>query len=409
MNEGVTRARIDSAWDFIFNRLVSPITHQIYDYRTTEGDDGALVHLPTPEEIAACIPNPCGWFSGMEDSNIYGGIMMDAVLDRYKCTGNGSLKRYSDELYMGLMLNTRVSPQRGFLARAVHPENGKSHYINSSRDQYTHWIYSMSAFRDSELSDKAQKEAINAALVAFAQKAEHDVTEENEFSLLREDGKPALVCQMMGPKTACHETNRLPMFYLAAFVASDDNHWRALYESIREEALAKAETIELVDMHFFKHPFALHQMQLSLRFLYDNDGDESYRARYKALMHRVAEGTEKYLYPALQILKSTPLPTTGVPWRECPDEFVRVKKPSHGYEVRLPDWREATEGSLYWPLKDATDGIITQCLCPNFNIKPQQLAAFTEALAAVDTSKGFCHAAGSFCGAYWALKSKSIL
>ena len=159
MNEGTTRARIDSAWDFIFDRLVSPNTHQIYDYRTTEENDGAFVHLPTPEEIAACIPNPCGWFSGMEDSNIYGGIMMDAVLDRYKCTGDGSLKRYSDELYKGLILNTRVSPQRGFLARAVHPEDGKSHYINSSRDQYTHWIYSMSAFRNSELSDKAQKEA----------------------------------------------------------------------------------------------------------------------------------------------------------------------------------------------------------------------------------------------------------
>ena len=396
--------RISSAWNFIFEKLVHPNTHQIYDYRTTENADGAFVHLPTPEEIAACIPNPCGWFTGMEDSDICGSIAMDTVLVRYELTRDASLKQYSDELYKGLILNTKVSPQKGFLARAVHPADQKSHYINSSRDQYTHWIYSMSAFRDSELSDKIQKEEINAVLIAFAEKAEHDVTEENEFSLLREDGKPALVCRMIGEKTACHETNRLPMIYLAAFVASGDNHWLELYKEYRESALAIAETIELVDMSFFKHAFALHQMQLSLRFLYDHDTDEDYRARYKALMHRVAEGSEKYIYPSLDAIKSTSLPKVAVSWRSCPEEFVAVKKTSHGYDVLMPDVHSATNGKIYWPLRDATDGVITQCLCPDFSVKPEQIRAFSETLASVDVSKGYSHAAAAFCGAYWALK-----
>ena len=54
--------KILQAWDFVFEKLVHPATNQIYDYRTSEEPDGAWRHLATPAEIAACIPNPCGWF-----------------------------------------------------------------------------------------------------------------------------------------------------------------------------------------------------------------------------------------------------------------------------------------------------------------------------------------------------------
>ena len=44
--------RIDTAWNFIFDKLVHPNTNQIYDYRSSEEADGAFRHLPTPEEMA---------------------------------------------------------------------------------------------------------------------------------------------------------------------------------------------------------------------------------------------------------------------------------------------------------------------------------------------------------------------
>lgn len=395
--------RIDIAWNFIFEKLVHPSTHQIYDYRTSEDADGAFRHLPTPEEMNKCIPNPCGWFTGMEDSDINGGIMLDASLDRYEVTGDESVKSYIDELYEGLMLNTRVSEQKGFLARAVHPADGKSHYMNPSRDQYTHWIYAMTHYYDSDLCNEDRREEIRNVLVSFAEKAERDVTEENDMSLLREDGKPALVCRMMGEKVMWHETNRLPMFYMAAYHVSGDVHWLDMYKSIRDWALDKAEKIEF-DMNFYKGVFALMQMQISLKLLYDLETEESYRERYKALMHRVAEGTEPYIFVSLECLDGYNNPTTVVPWRDCPPEFIEMTRVSHGYEVYMRDVYRASVGDSFTTMRNASEGIIAQCLCPDFKVKKEQEEAFERAVSFIDFSKAFNYFPVNFCGAYWALR-----
>ncbi len=395
--------RIETAWNFIFDTLVHPNTNQIYDYRTSEDADGAFRHLPTPEEMKKCIPNPCGWRTGMEDSDINGGIMLDATLDRIEVTGDTSLTRYIDILYKGLLLNTKVSEQKGFLARAVHPLDGRSHYMNSSRDQYTHWIYAMTHYYDSQLCNDVRKEEIRGALVSFAEKAERDVTEEHDLSLVREDGKPALVCRMVGEKVCWHETNRLPMFYLAAAHVSGDSHWLELYLSVREATLCKAEQIKF-DMNFYKGVFALMQMQLSLRLLYNYENEESYRKRYQALMHRVAEATEPYIFPSLEKLKDYKNPTTILSWRECPAELVEMQRISHGYEVNFPHNYETAVGDTFTVMRNASEGIIAQCLCPDFEVKQEQRAAFEKVVELIDFSKAFNYFPVNFCGAYWALR-----
>ena len=395
--------RIDTAWDFIFDKLVHPNTNQIYDYRTSEDADGSFRHLPTPNEIKKCIPNPCGWTTGMEDSDINGGIMLDATLDRIGVTGDKSLTKYIDILYDGLMLNTKVSGQNGFLARAVHPSDGKSHYMNSSRDQYTHWIFGMSHYYDSDLCTDERREEIRNALITFAEKAEIDVTEENDMSLTREDGKPALVCRMKGEKVCWHETNRLPMFYLAAYHVSGDSHWLDMYKKERDWAIDKAEKIEF-SMDFFNGVFALMQMQLSLRLLYNYESEESYRIRYKNLMKRVAEATEPYLYVSLEKLKGLSIPTRVPSWRELPDKYVEFTRVSHGYEVYMHHVYLAGGVDYHALLRNATEGIITQNLCPDFKIKIEQEEAFYEAVDLVDFSKAFNYFPVAFCGAYWALR-----
>jgi hypothetical protein len=395
--------RIDTAWNFIFDKLVHPATNQIYDYRTSEEADGAFRHLPTPEEMARCIPNPCGWRTGMEDSDINGGIMLDATLDRIEVTGDASLTKYIDILYDGLMLNTRVSDQKGFLARAVHPADRKSHYMNSSRDQYTHWIYGMTHYYDSDLCTDARRKEIRNALVSFAEKAERDVTEANDMSLTREDGKPAIVCRMTGEKVCWHETNRLPMFYLAAYHVSGDTHWMDLYHSVRDWALDKAEKIEF-DMNFYKGVFALMQMQLSLRLLYNHEPEESYRKRYKVLMERVAKATEPYIFVSLEKLKDYKNPTTVISWRDCPPEFVEMQRITHGYEVNFPHNYEVSVGDSSPIMRNASEGIITQCLCPNFKVKKEQAVSFEKAVSYIDFSKAFNYFPTNFCGAYWALR-----
>ena len=397
------KKRIDKAWNFVFDKLVHPNTNQIYDYRSSEDGDGAFRHLPTPEEMAKCIPNPCGWYTGMEDADINGGIMLDATIERIEVTGDKSLMKYIDILYDGLMLNTRVSEQKGFLARTVHPSDRKSHYMNSSRDQYTHWIFGMCHYYDSGLCTDERREEIRRVLVSFAEKAERDVTEEHDMSLVREDGMPAIVCRMKGEKLVWLETNRLQMFYLAAYHVSGDSHWLDMYHKERDWGLDKAEQIEF-DMNFFKGVFALMQMQLSLRLLWNYETDESYRKRYKALMERVAEATEEYLPVARDNLKAYPNETTVIPWREVPEEHREVTRITHGYPVNMHYVYRARGNDLHTYLRNASEGLIAQNLCPDWKIKKEQEMTFYEVIGYLDFEKAYNYYPVAFCGAYWALR-----
>ena len=395
--------RINTAWRFVFDKLVHPNTNQIYDYRSSEDVDGTFRHLPTSEEMAKCIPNPCGWFTGMEDSDINGGIMLDASIDRIEVTGDRSLVKYIDILYDGLMLNTKVSEQNGFLARAVHPADRKSHYMNSSRDQYTHWIFGMTHYYDSELCTYERREEIRKALVSFAEKAERDVTEEHDMSLVREDGMPAIVCRMKGEKLCWHETNRLPMFYLAAYHVSGDEHWLDMYKKERDWGLDKAEKIEF-DMNFFKGVFALMQMQLSLRLLWNYETDESYRKRYKALMERVAEATEEYLPIAYEHLKSYPNEATVIPWREVPEDLRETTRMTYGYPVNMHYVYCARGTDYHTYLRNASEGLIAQNLCPGWMIKREQEETFYEVIGHLNFERAYNYYPVAFCGAYWALQ-----
>ena len=396
--------KIQDAWDFILTKLFHSATNQIYDYRTSEDVDGAFRHLPTPEEIAQSIPNPCGWKSGMEDSDINGGIMLDAIIDRYEVTGDESMKALADKIYKGLMLNASVSEQEGFLARAVSPLDGKSHYINSSRDQYTHWIYAMVHFYNSSLSDDNQRAAIREKLIAMARKAERDVTEENEYCLTREDGKPAMVSSMIYGDVMWHEALRLPMFYMAAYYVSGDSHWLDMYRSVRDWGLEKSEEIEF-GFNKFWAVFCLMQMQLSIRLLYDYEEEDEYKERYLKLMHRVAEGCEIYALDSAEKLRDYPNYRTVVSWRDCPKEYIHVEGNSHGYCFDSPDVLRYSAGDSYRLLRNASEGLIVQCLAPGYKLKDSQLEAFRSVVDMVDLANCFNFSPINFLGAYWAMKN----
>lgn len=56
------------AYDYAFSNLFHPGSNLFYDYRISKEPDGLTVHLPSPDYIHDCIPTPCGWGSGMENS-----------------------------------------------------------------------------------------------------------------------------------------------------------------------------------------------------------------------------------------------------------------------------------------------------------------------------------------------------
>ena len=85
---------IEKIRDYIWNNLYCDKTNLFYDFRTSKEKDSNISSLPMPEMIVAQVPNPCGYSTGMEDSTLNGGIMLDATVAAYEATGD---KKYIDE------------------------------------------------------------------------------------------------------------------------------------------------------------------------------------------------------------------------------------------------------------------------------------------------------------------------
>ena len=402
------------AWDFVFDKLYCEKTKLIYEYRTDESESGAFNHLPTKEEILSHYPNPCGWFTGMEDANINGGIMLEAIIHRYSVTKDESLRRYANDLYEGMMLNATLSKSEGFLIRSRLPEDGITHYINSSRDQYTHWIEVMVHFYFSELSSEEQKEAIKKVLLSFAKKAERDVTKENHYCLLDELGDPALVCSMAGElhvDIEWHETCRLPMFYIAAYAVSKDEHWLNMYHSVRDTALDSAETIDL-SPNSYAIVFPLLQMQISLRLIYDFETELQYKDRYYALMHRVASSIDRFANAASDLAKSGfAMPKVVMPWRDVPNEYQIPKSSSiAGKKVMWPQTYLASGVDAERKvLRGGAESILTQLMCPDYQVSGEQVDAFLDVFRYISFESPFNYLAVTYSSAWWALKSANMI
>lgn len=396
---------VQKNWNFVFDRLFLSKTGLVYDYVTSSEKDGATRHIATAEEVRAGYPNVCGWFSGMENTDLCGGMMLEAVLCRYDVTGDPAMKKYAEELYAGLMANATVSKEKGFLARGRHPSDGVTHYINSSRDQYTHWISAMLRYYRSGLCDDEKRERIKSVLVEMAEKAERDVVPENNYCLLNEEGRPALVCEMhvLGDNIMWHEALRLAAFYMAAYAVTRDEHWLAQYRKNRDWGLDFSEKINL---DIFKAAFALVQMQMSIKVLRDNEKDAAYAERYAKLMERLARFAECFLPRAREQLKGVTVPDKLISWRDCPEEFTSVTT-KYGYRSIFFDVHNATSFGYYLPLRNVPESMIIMLLCDDYKISAEKLADFEDFFASDYPS----HCADSmpsadFCLAFWLLKSR---
>ena len=123
---------LECAWRQIHDILFHPGTGMVYDYVTSHDPNHRFDHLPSPEEIAAGFPNPCGWSTGMEDCALNGGILLDLM--RFRGWENSV---FAAKIAEGVIRCGTVHGQDGFIARGISPHDGKSCYSNSSRDQFT--------------------------------------------------------------------------------------------------------------------------------------------------------------------------------------------------------------------------------------------------------------------------------
>ena len=373
-------------WKYMLDNLFSDKTNLFYDYIVPEKRGEFESYLPSPELINKCIPSPTGWGTGMEDSVINGSVMLESALLAYEVTKEEEYLEKARDFFKGLKLCATVSESEGFLARSVSPVDGVSHYIDSSRDQYTHWVCSCARYHDSDIVDSEEKKAIEDILLSFAIRARSNVNEENKWNMLREDGGQGFVTALWN--AAPHEMMRLPMIYLAAWKISGDESFKEDY--LKYRALGMDESEKIVYRGNMR-PFAFGQMQLSLRFCYDYDEDSAFRERcYKLMKQNADYGLNKAIECARVNLTDEnreTIHTKATAWNETPAWF-------NGYLSEYAYYVPMHFKSLFaaglkgaWHIRDIGDAASIYMNLPGAEYKEELYNALLATIEYVDTEK----------------------
>ena len=388
---------MEKAWNFVWNRLFDKRTCMFYNHLVGHEPDAATRYLPEPEMIRLLIPNPGGYGTGMEDCMLNAGLMMDTVIARYEATGDEAMREYAADICCGMILDATVSPQKGFLPRGVSPADCHSHYIDTSRDQYTNWFYAAHRLYFSALSDETQKEHLRNGLTAMAEKMEADIVPENNWRFRREDGKFGFVGQMWGDIHP-HEALRLPMLYLLTWKTTGNPHWHEMYLRYRDEALSK--TLEHVPLS--GPTYAGLQLQFSVRLVYDLDDDPEVRETCLAFMRKMADP-----YEAMSIRKADELMTPeGAEWLAIP--YVRWQQSrfryagcwgDHGYFI--PEPSDFREHQSYYPLRAVGEGVSVAAMCPGRKVSDAAVERLVRMAEFVDYDKHCTCAPIALLEAYW--------
>ena len=400
---------LEQAWSFLWDRFFDRRTFLFYDYLVDDPARGGAVnrpdaatwHLPAPELIRRGIPNPCGCGTGMEDSVLTAGTVMDTIAARHAVTGEPQLGALAADVYRGMALCMDVCSRPGFVARSVSPADGKSHYPDSSRDQYTHWVWGAWVLYRSPLAGAAQRASVRTHLAAIAAACERDVRPENDWNLLREDGKPGLVCKMWGDLKP-HEYLRLPMFYAAAWKTAGDPRWGELYRRYREEAFERSLPFRCDS----GYTYTGLQMQYSLRLLFEAEEDEAWRRKYLALMTSLAEQYAPLTVPRAEALLR-PEGLAGLnwayrPWNEVPASWAGFVG---GKAYYCPGQSEFPDNRAFYPLRAVGESAAIAALCPGFRPPAGTVEALEALAAAVDYARHHTYAPLALVNAYWRLRA----
>lgn len=373
---------IQKAWSTALERFFCPDTCLFYEF-VYDDTSKAWNELPTLENISDAYPNPCGWGTGMEDSVMNTSTALDTLVCAERLGRGSDVKGLADRFFDGLMRCTASEKNKGFVARSVSPIDGKSHYIESSRDQYTHLVYSFLNFYFSPLSSPDRKDSIRSVLSAVAEKCIREVVPENDYNMLREDGTIGKVNKMWGDIGA-HEWMRLPMFYLAAYAVTEDRKYKELYDKYRDKALENSLSHDPEKSRCY----CSLQMQLSLRAVYDYDTDNAFRSELLNLMKSLAQYGEK---KSIQNSKEFSVPERGdevncrfIPWNKRHLIYCDV---FGGYKYYSSGQTESPLNTAFYPVREVGEGAILAAICPERSISHELSDAVSNMAQAIDFKK----------------------
>lgn len=332
--------KLKDAWDLLTRVLFCEKTNLIYDSVCSRDPERRFDHLPWPEEIAQNLPNPCGWGTGMEDSMLNAGPALDAALLRAEAEPESREEAlsFARKLVSGMELCTTVHGVSGYVARSVSPRDGRSCYINSSRDQFTFYTYGLWRFYHSAFADENDRTRIRTLLRRTADYCEYALTREGGRDLLRLDGRRGIVTGVIG--AMCHEEYRLPMFFLAAYDCGGGEKYLKRYESLADHALDVTETLSESQNLWWQ--IALSQLQASLTVGAKADPDPARNARIRKSWRLAAELAERHFRDA----ESAMLTFRGA-WDKLAVPWTRAWKMSIVPGTLREDGPSLYEGKFY--------------------------------------------------------------
>ncbi len=151
---------VEKANSELWRRFIDPRWNTFYDHA---GPDGEVV-IPTPEECRANKPNALSWDISITDGSMFGGLYMEAAINRWTITNRDEDREKAHRIALGLMKLATVGQTKGFLARGL-TADGSAHYPLSSNDQAMPWLYGMWRYVRSGIPDEAERGQVKAKII----------------------------------------------------------------------------------------------------------------------------------------------------------------------------------------------------------------------------------------------------
>jgi hypothetical protein len=254
--------------------------------------DGSVL-LPTPEECREGKPNALGWWSPIENGAMFNGQYMEAMINRWKQTGEEEAAAKARRLMEGLLYLNNISDVPGFIGRGV-TTDGKSHYPMGSNDQSFPWFAGLWRYLESGLATEEEHARIKDHLVRtsdiivngkWQMPAEEPFKFRGTFAGFSFEDAPRLlfVCKMMHGLTG-------------------DQIWETRYRAAlderggEEEVHSRIEWCEkgmVFDGH--RHSWTAAGGVVAVRGLWEMEKDETLRVRYARGLQASAEEAMKSL------------------------------------------------------------------------------------------------------------------
>jgi len=270
-------AKVAEAHTVMWRDYIDPHTFQIYTYLDPQT---LRPRLPSYADVAACKPSTGGWDTALENCALDGGSYLGGLLDRFAVTSKPEHAEEARKIYQGLKLIADAADRKGCIPRGVMPD-GKTHYPESSVDQYTKYVYGLSRYFRSPVVTEAEKAEIRTIFEAVLKRLEAD-----RFVILSDTGAPIRFGDLDALRPSRAE--RLLAIVLAGADVTADSHWREVYLQLREPRL--------------KHcrgrggePWVLVQNQLAFYVLRHLETDPDIRKVYEAGSLEAAEACAPHL------------------------------------------------------------------------------------------------------------------